>query len=83
MFTTIYFGGNGCSPISTSITDGFSFADDTTPGTYDNGNDSLVVTDTTTVPEPSSNALMLTGLGLIAVLPWKRRQDALRQSQAD
>jgi len=33
-------------------------------------------------PEPATGPLTLTGLGVIAVLMWKRRQDALRQPQA-
>lgn len=33
-------------------------------------------------PEPGTAPLTLAGLGVIAVLMWKRRQDALRQPQA-
>jgi len=59
---------SGCSLSSILIPDGFSQSDYTTAGTYTSGEgDTLVVTDVTTAPEPSSVALMLLGVGILFV----------------
>jgi hypothetical protein len=80
-FTTVF--ANDAPPWTEGLTPMFTFVWDSlatsTPGYvfWANFNPAVVAT-----PEPATEPLTLAGLGVIAVLMWKRRQDALRQPQA-
>ena len=67
----------GCSFVGIAGNDGFALSVYSIPGTYANFEDTLVVTAVAT-PEPSSLALMLSGVGLVFAM--RKRSSGLQQA---
>jgi len=69
------------SGVSIRFSDGYTLSDYSTPGTYTNTSSGniLTVTGVTTTPEPSSLALMLSGVGLVFAIR-KRWASGLQQA---
>jgi hypothetical protein len=68
--TEAHLNGSACGVLTVDIFDSYAQFDYTTPGTYTDAftKSTLVVTDVSAVPEPSSVAFMLVGIGFILVM---------------
>jgi hypothetical protein len=67
--TEAHLNGPACGVLTVDIFDSYAQFDYTTPGTYTDAltKSTLVVIDVSAVPEPSSFALMLVGIGFLLV----------------
>jgi hypothetical protein len=79
--TELHLNGSSCGVLTVEIFDSYAQSDYTTPGTYTDAStkSTLVVTDVSATPEPSSLALMLVGIGFLLVM-WKRLAQGPQQA---